>query len=122
MRWLFLIALIASPAAAAERNIFYGSWGSERQYSRELIKPGATRITQPFEIGPEWLRHGQIWCRLNWFPIEPKADGFFTGARAHCGEDSVQAYFLRMHLSKEGLTLRWNFALSNGPLQRCPAS
>lgn len=125
MRFVFLIICLAAPAAVAAadlREALYGTWGTERQCARAPIKPGGTVLAEPFEINGEWLRHGQVWCRLSWFPVEPREDGFFTGAHAQCGEDSVRGYFLRMNLSGEELTLRWDFPLSNGPLTRCPNS
>lgn len=120
MRYAFLIVLLAFPAAADERAVFYGTWGTAKQCSRAPVKPGGTVLAAPFEISPEWLRQGQIWCRLSWFPIEPRGDGFFSGARAQCGEDTVRDYMLGVELSGGELTLRWDFPLSSGPLARCP--
>ncbi|MEM1420138.1 MAG: hypothetical protein AAF661_03225 [Pseudomonadota bacterium] len=116
---LLLFAILAPPASADERELFYGTWGTPAQCARAPIKPGGTVLAEPFEIGEEWLRHGQIWCRLRWFPVEPRASGFFTGANAQCGEDAVRGYFLGMVLEDGDLTLRWDFPLSNGPLSRC---
>ncbi|MEO1066561.1 MAG: hypothetical protein AAFW47_04200 [Pseudomonadota bacterium] len=118
---LTLSALAATGAVADDRSVFYGTWGTAKQCAREPIKPGGTVLAQPFEINEQWLRQGQYWCRLSWYPIEPRGDGFFSGARAQCGEDSVQGYSLGMVLSDEKeLTLRWGFPTKNGPLNRCP--
>ena len=122
MRYALLIFLLAWPAAADERKVFYGSWGTEQQCSRTPIKPGGTVLAEPFQIGPEGLRQGQIWCRLSWFPIELREDGVFTGAFAQCGEDAVREYLLRMTLSEDALTVRWGLQRSNGPLTRCSGS
>ncbi|MEM8812626.1 MAG: hypothetical protein AAGF59_08415 [Pseudomonadota bacterium] len=122
MRLFLLIAFLALPAAADDRAVFYGTWGTPQQCARAPIKPGATVLAEPFEIGSEWLKQGRVWCRLNWGPIQPREDGFFSGADVQCGEDSVRQYFLRMDLTGETLTLRWDLLLSNGPLARCPAS
>lgn len=120
MRYVFLIALLASTAAASDdRAVFYGTWGTEKQCARALIKPGGTVVAEPFEIRPGWLRQGRTWCRLNWFPVQPREDGFFTGANAQCGEDAIRSYFLRMELSGNALMLRWDLSHSNGPLARC---
>ena len=116
------IAFLAVPATADERAMFYGSWGTAKQCSRAPIKPGGTVLSEPFVISSEWLRQGRFWCRLTWGPMERREDGFFTGADAQCGEDSVRGYFLGMALSGDDLTLRWNFPFSNGPLARCPSS
>ena len=124
MRPAVLIALLVSlPAVSAkadERSRLYGSWGTERQCARAMIKPGGTVRAEPFEITPGWLRQGRRWCRLDWFPIEPRDNGFFTGAHALCGEDSARSYLLGMKLSGDQLTLRWDFPFRNGPLRRCP--
>ena len=123
MRYALLFILIAFPAAAADdRATFYGTWGTAKQCARTPLKPGGTVLAAPFEINSQWLKHGNVWCRLNWFPIQPREDGAFTGARAQCGEDSIRDYFLRMERSGKELTLRWGLLLSNGPLVRCPIS
>ena len=113
------IALLAVPAAADDRAVFYGTWGTAKQCSRAPIKPGGTVLSEPFVISAEWLRQGRFWCRLRWGPMEPRKDGFFTGAHTQCGEDGARGYFLGMVLSGDNLTLRWDFPLSNGPLRRC---
>lgn len=128
MRYVFLMILFtlsafAFPAAAAdsdEREAFYGTWGTENQCARALIKPGGTVTAEPFEINADWLRQGRLWCRLNWFSVETSADGLSSGAHAQCGEDSVRDYSLRIGLSGGDLTLRWNLLLKNGPLKLCP--
>ena len=122
MRFALLILLLAGPAAADERKVFYGTWGTEKQCSNKPIKPGGTVLAQPFTIGPDWLGHGAVWCRLSWLAVEPRQDGAFTGVRAQCGEDSVRGFFIRLDLSRDRLTLRWDFPVTNGPLMRCPAS
>lgn len=124
MRHALLLALMILPVAAAadERDVLYGSWGTAQQCAREPLRPGLTVRAEPIEIGAQWLKQGPIWCKLDWFPLEERDDGVFTGAYAHCGEDSVQQYFLRMNLSEESLTIRWDFLVSNGPLARCPSS
>ena len=120
MRYALLIVLLAFPATAGERTVFYGTWGTAEQCARAPIKPGGTVLAQPFEIGAGWLKQGRIWCRLRWFPVQPREDGSFTGANAQCGEDAVRDYILRMELSGDDLTLRWGLLRSNGPLRRCP--
>jgi len=123
MRHAWILAFIAFPVAAAdEREAIYGTWGTEKQCARAPIQAGVDVLAQPFEITPRWLRQGQHWCSLKWGPIEARGDGFFTGAHAQCGEDSVRGYFIGMELSGGELTLRWDFPISNGPLARCPTS
>ena len=119
---ILFAVLTVLPVFADERRNFYGSWGTAKQCSRLPIKPGGTVLAEPFEIGSEWLRHGSLWCRLNWFPVEPRENGFFSGAFAQCGEDAVRGYLLGMELSRGELTLRWGFPFKNGPLTRCPSS
>lgn len=110
------------PAAAeAEREVFYGSWGSADQCARTLIQETGTVSYEPFIVGPDWLQHGRVYCRLSWLPIEARPDGLFTAALAQCGEDAVRDYLLTMTLSDDGMTLRWEFPVF-GPLSRCAVS
>ena len=124
MRIVLLIALLAFPTAAAAdgREAFYGKWGTAQQCARAPIKPGGTVLSEPFEISARWLRQGQLWCSLNWGPLEAREEGLFTGAHMQCGEDNVRSYFLGMELSNDKLRLRWDFPISKGPLARCPGS
>jgi len=112
----------AVTGADDDRARFLGVWGTDRQCAGAPIKPGGTVLAEPFHIGEDWLRHGPVWCRLTWFPVERRADGLFTGAYAQCGEDSVRDFLLRLELSGETLTLRWGLTLSNGPLAGCPGA
>ncbi len=115
--------LFALPAQASDwRQEFIGTWGTSEQCSGALIKEGGTVRYKPFEIGEQWLRHGQLWCRIEWGPLERREDELFTGVTAKCGEDAVQGYFLSMKKRDEKLILRWNLTWSNGSLQRCPVS
>ena len=119
---LFFAAGTATSNAADQREVFYGTWGTPKQCARAPIKSGGTALSEPFEISKRWLKKGQLYCILNWGAIDARENGFFTGAQATCGEDSVRGYFIGMDLSGENLTLRWDFPLSNGPLARCPRS
>jgi len=122
MRFLVLIILLAAPAQAADYEKFLGTWGTVAECARAPLKPGGTRLAEPVEISKLWLKQGQLWCALNWGPIEPREGGAFTAATAQCGEDSVRAYFLGLLLAGEDLTLRWDFTHLDGPLRRCPGS
>lgn len=119
---LLLMALFVSPANAGDHDRFLGTWGTAEQCARAPIKPGGTVLAAPFEIGRVWMKQGQLWCSLDWGPVETMDDGAFTAATAQCGEDSVRGYFLGLRLTGDELTLRWDFPHSNGPLRRCPAS
>lgn len=124
MRIAVLITVLALPAAAETRetqNAFHGTWGSAAQCARAPLIPGGSVTAEPFEIDREWLRHGQVWCQLSWTVLQTRDTGTFTAARAQCGEDAVQDYFLRMDLSDSKLTLRWDVFHANGPLERCSA-
>ncbi|MEM9286367.1 MAG: hypothetical protein AAGA39_10815 [Pseudomonadota bacterium] len=118
MRALVLLALLVLPASA-DQAAFYGTWGTKAQCARQPIKPGGTVLAEPVEISPEWLRQGTLWCRLDWFPLERREDGLFTGAFVHCGEDSLRSYVLGMVMTSDTLTLRWDLLRRNGPLTRC---
>ena len=122
MRVALLIALLSVPGFADERSQFYGTWGTEQQCARAPIKQGGTVLAAPFEIDERWLKHGDFWCELKWFPVEPRDRGIFTGAMAQCGEDTVKGYRLRMVLSEGKLMLRWGLEHANGPLARCESS
>jgi len=120
---IVFFALAAIPVHAGGDNFVHGLWGTAAQCAQELIKPGGTRLAEPFEIGPEWLRQGDIWCKLTWFDPQERAQGIFIGARARCGEDSLQGFWLGMAFDRSGdaeqLSLIWNENLVNGPLERC---
>ncbi|MEM1298055.1 MAG: hypothetical protein AAGH68_02160 [Pseudomonadota bacterium] len=117
-----MLALFAFPAIADDRAAFYGAWGTADQCSGAPIKSGGTVRAQPFEIGPDWIRQGETFCSLEWFPVEALENELFTGAQARCGEDTVIGYTLGMRLSDDALMLRWDFLTSNGPLSRCAGS
>ncbi|MEM7059770.1 MAG: hypothetical protein AAF557_19465 [Pseudomonadota bacterium] len=119
MRRALLFALLALPAMADDREIFYGTWGTDQQCARAPMIPDGTIRHEPYVIDRDWLQHRQVWCRLDWFPIQSRQDGAFTGARAQCGEDSVRDYTLRMDLAGDALTVRWNPFWAKGPLRRC---
>ncbi len=116
------IALFAVPAAADDRTVFYGTWGTAKQCAGAPIRPGGTVVAEPFVISSGWLKQGRFWCRLSWGPVERRGNGYFSGAHAQCNEDAVRGYFLGMILSGDDLTLRWDFPLSSGPLRRCPGA
>ena len=123
MRLISLLAglvLFAPPAVADPRAELYGTWGTEGHCARSTILPGGTARWEPYEIRPGWLRHGQVWCRLTWFPVSVRENGVFTGAHAVCGEDMVRTYNMRMVLEDEILTLKWDIFQATEPLGRCP--
>ena len=130
MVWQILCGLVAAfncgAALAAEISRLDGIWGSPVQCARALLVEGGSKTAEPFEIRDGWLKHGQTWCALTWFPAQRHADGgFFAAARATCGEDSQRHYGLGFRLSVSGehdtLTIIWDEALINGPLTRCTA-
>ena len=100
-------------------EVFYDVWGTEKQCARAPIKSGGTVLAEPIEIGPIWLKQGDLWCGLSWGPVEKSENGLFTIANAKCGEDSILDYLLGFKLVGDQLTLRWEVTLSNGPLMRC---
>jgi len=124
MRYIFLITLfiLSSPAFADEREALYGTWGTEKQCARAPLKPGSLVQSEPFVINSQWLKRGVIWCKLAWFPIETRENGFFTGANALCGEDTLQSYLLSMTLADKELTIIWGFPNKHGPLKQCKSS
>ncbi len=115
MRWLVFLILV-TPAAA---NPLEGRWGTAAQCAGLPIVVGGTRLATPIEVGSEWLKQGEVWCRLSWFEEQPRKHGLFRAARAQCGADSVRGYNLGFVLEGEVLTILWDEALVNGPLRRC---
>ena len=111
--------LIATPAFAQTPPRLLGSWGTEAQCNRLLHTPRGTVRAEPFRVSDGWLAHGALWCRLTFFPAQPRPDGLYATARASCGEDNVQTHMLAFDLAKGTLTLIWNESLINGPLARC---
>lgn len=124
MRYLIFLTFIffSLPATADERKALYGTWGTEKQCSRAPVVPGSLVESEPFLINSQWIKRGVIWCKLSWFPIENREDGFFTGANAVCGEDTLRRYTLSMTLAKDELTILWDFPNKHGPLKLCKGS
>lgn len=124
MRYLYILVFfwIALPAMADERETLYGTWGTEKQCARAPLKPGSLVQSEPFIINSQWIRRGVIWCQLSWFPVEKRGNGFFTGASALCGEDTVQRYNLSMTLIGDELSIVWGFPNKHGPLKMCSPS
>ncbi len=124
MRYILMILFffLSVPAIADEREVLYGTWGTEKQCARAPVVPGSLVQSEPFAINSQWLKRGVIWCKLTWLPIEKRGDGIFTGANALCGEDTVRNYLLNMTLSGEELTIVWDFPNKYGPLKQCSAS
>ncbi len=114
--------LCASPALAFDRDSLIGEWGTEQQCEGELITPTGTKHATPFEIRPDWISYGDVWCRLNWATASPSSTDTFETVKALCGEDSVRDYQITFKLSDDdALTIVWNQWHKNGPLMRCPA-
>lgn len=121
MRFLLLAMaiILTTPAHADKREKLYGTWGTQKQCNRAPIVPGSLVESEPFMINSHWVKRGVIWCKLSWFPIEDREDGFFTGANALCGEDTIQNYILSMTLAKDELTILWGHSNRKGPLKLC---
>ena len=113
---------IATPSNADERAILYGEWGTAKQCARQPIKQDGTRLAQPYELDATWLKQGNLYCQLNWGPIEHRGggSGIFTAAHAACGEDTIRSYFLGIELRDQQLRLSWGFPNFSPPLSRCP--
>ena len=116
---LLALLILTLPALAADQSSLYGIWGTEAQCTKALITPTGTKRAAPFDIGPDWLGHGDIWCRLNWGTVEQTATEIFAVAQAQCGEDAIRDYNIKFRLNESDLTLVWNLLIKNGPLMRC---
>jgi len=118
--YAFLVSIfIAQPAFTSDQESFYGKWGTEAQCSAELITENGTKRAAPFEVRPDWLGHGDVWCRLNWVYLGSTPGGIFALTKALCGEDSTRDYQIKFELNGDELTLVWDTLFKNGPLMRC---
>lgn len=118
--WLATLAAPMSQTKAAESlSQFHGVWGTAKQCNREPIIDGGTRLAEPIEINANWLRQGDIWCQLTWFPVEHRSTQLFTGAFVRCGEDAVRDYLVRMFLKDQQLSLSWDLSAKGDQLERC---
>lgn len=115
------LVLFSTPVFAVDRSILYGEWGTEQQCLRTLITPQGTKHAAPFDIGPDWLSHGDVWCRLIWSTVNETPHGAVAWAKTLCGEDSVRDYQIKLQLTDDALTVIWNLQFKNGPLSRCTA-
>ncbi len=125
--WLLGIAGLATATAnTRDLEVLFGTWGNDQQCAGEMIKEGGTLRAKPFILGPEWLKHGAAWCRLDWFPAQTQPSRIFVAARALCGEDAARPYGLaflyEVQDGIEQMTLFWDEVLVNGPLPRCASS
>jgi len=111
--------LFVIPVHALDQEILYGEWGTDTQCSRALISPKGTKHATPFNIQPDWLGQGDVWCRLSWLTVTENSDGVVALAHAQCGEDSARDYRITFELIEDSLNIRWNLSLKNGPLLRC---
>lgn len=118
-RVFFSLFLLNSMVLADDAQLVYGKWGNERQCTRALIIPGGTVYAAPFEIDRDWLRHGQLWCRLRWVSSSRSSTGVFAVALALCGEDEVRDYKITIELRDDELSLQWNEQITNRFLKRC---
>ncbi len=123
-RWIARVSVIylvfTVPSFAVERESLYGEWGTESQCARAVITPEGTKHASPFDIQPDWMRQGGVWCRLIWTSTVLTPEGIFATASSLCGEDAVRDYQIKFELSGETLMLTWSQGTRNGPLSRCP--
>ena len=119
MKFFITALLFVSTTAIANSALFYGIWGSEAQCARTLIIPQGTKHWSPFEISADWLKHGEVWCRIDWVNVVPREEGAYAVAQALCGEDDNRNYRINFNLVGDELTLIWNNEFANSALRRC---
>lgn len=114
--------LCLTSAVSADPEVFFGKWGTDKQCAGDLIIPGGTRHAAPFEIGKEWLGHGDVWCRLFWINTGSSQQGTMPlpVRCALCGEDDVRDYRINFQLQDNLLSLIWNQHITNDRLKHCP--
>lgn len=121
MSGFFALFFLASTAYATDLTLLFGEWGTKAQCTRTLVIPKGTKRAAPFNIQPDWLGHGDVWCRLKWSSDGSGVDNIYALAHAICGEDDTRDYQIRFNLSGDELTITWNLWHVNGPLTRCGA-
>ena len=119
MRLLLALVFIAPPVIAQEIQPLVGLWGTEAQCTGALITPKGTKRATPFDVRPDWLGKGDVWCRLNWTTVQTTATDTVAIAQAVCGEDAVRDYRLTFRLVDDALTINWDLFFQNGPIKRC---
>lgn len=119
MRALIAVFFLSTSAHSADTTPFHGIWGTKAQCSGSLIHPNGTKRAAPFDIRPDWISHGDIWCRLKWMSVGSTTEGVRAQTLAICGEDDARDYQLRFNLQGDELTLTWNLWHVNGPLTMC---
>jgi len=120
LRVLFVLFCFAPQVCAEDVQPLLGLWGTETQCEGSLITPKGTKRATPFDVRPDWLGNGDVWCRLNWWSVYPLESNSMTAtAIAVCGEDIERDYKIRFNLDGETLTIIWDLELQNGPLMRC---
>jgi hypothetical protein len=128
MRKFLILLFYCTHTFASELEPLYGEWGTQTQCARALITPKGTKHAAPFDVRPDWLGNGDVWCRLVWTIVHPKPDGVIGIAHGLCGEDAVREYQINFDLTNDELKIRWNLGLrngrwdlgiENGPMMRC---
>ena len=119
MRSILIALLFTSTGYAAEHDIFFGKWGTDKQCAEDLIIPSGTKRAAPFDIRDDWLGQGDVWCRLNWSKVTQTDDKQSAVAQAICGEDDARNYRIKFDLTGEALKITWDLWHTNGPLMRC---
>jgi len=117
---LLVFTSISPSVFAMDREVLYGKWGTTAQCAESLIVENGTKRATPFDIRPDWLELGNVWCRLDWVYSKITSAGTFAVTRALCGEDSARDYQISFNLVGDELTLVWDERVKNGPLMRCP--
>lgn len=119
MRLLLVLVFIAPQVFAQEIRPIVGVWGTDAQCAGALITPKGTKRAAPFEIHPDWLENGDVWCRLNWTSVQTRASDTRAIAEAVCGEDMERDYQITFRLIDDALTIVWDWTFQNGPMRRC---
>jgi len=123
VRLALILSLMPAVAAANPLQALVGTWGDAAQCAREYIQEGGTVRAAPYEISAGWLRQGDFWCRLAWFPPQDRPGGLYAVAMAQCGEDAVRnwqiGFSLRTAEGGDTLLILWGESLISAPLSRC---
>ena len=121
MRLFTVLSMMFFPWAglAEGHQALFGAWGTKAQCAGDLLIEGGSVRAAPMEISEGWLKHGDIWCGLTWFPVQLRPDGVFASTSALCGEDSQRSYRVDLVLAGDELRVVWDEAWVIGPLGGC---
>jgi len=96
-----------------------GTWGTAEQCHAHNAGEIDNPRFNPYLIGSEWIRQGNVYCYLSWHEKRHDGDGLQAHALAQCGEDNLREYRLTLRLQQERLRIRWSDDFTTRALEAC---